>query len=239
VIEVVDVEGVRTITLNRPERLNAFDAEHYHALADAVVGAEADAAVRVVVLTGTGRAFSAGADLTAIAEPGMVEAFSTGFDRMLDAFGDLDKPVVAAVNGLAVGVGVTLLLHLDVVFADASARFRTPFPQVNTTPEAGSSVLLPRLVGPQWARWMLLSGEWVDAATAERIGLVLRVCAEGTVLDEALAIARNLALLSPETLAASKRLQRHGLAALVAEARQREGDEARALPGSGLPTRPI
>jgi enoyl-CoA hydratase/carnithine racemase len=238
VIEIIDVDGVRTITLNRPERLNAFDADHYHLLADGVVAAEADVAVRVVVLTGTGRAFSAGADLTAIAEPGMVESFSLGFDRMLTAFDDLSKPAIAAVNGLAVGVGVTLLLHLDLVLADASARFRTPFPQVNTTPEAGSSVLLPRLIGPQWAKWMLLSGEWVDALTAERIGLALRVCAEGTVLDEALSVARNLALLSPETLAASKRLQRHGLAALIAEARQRETDEARALPGAGLPTRP-
>jgi enoyl-CoA hydratase/carnithine racemase len=231
------IDQVRVLRLDRSERLNAFDDRLYDAVADAIGSAAADPAVRVVVITGTGRAFSAGADLKALAEPGAAARYGPAFDRMLDAFASIDKPVVAAVNGLAVGVGTTLLLHCDLVLADEGARFRTPFVELGTTPEAGSSMLFTRAVGPQFANWMLLTGEWVDARTAAAAGLVARVCAAGTVVDEALEVARRLAAHSPAALAASKRLIRSGLADLVLAARRREAEERRTLPGGGSPRR--
>lgn len=229
-----DRDGVRLLTMNRPERLNAFDVEQHHQLADALAAADADAAVRVVVLTGAGRAFSSGADLRVVQDATLAPQVFPAFERFIDALGACSKPVIAAVNGLAVGVGTTLLLHCDLVLADAEARFRTPFPQLGTTPEAASSLLLPRAVGAQFANWMLLTGEWVDADTAWRAGLVAKVSPAGMVLAEALALARTMAELQPGTLAMAKRLVRDGLAEQVLAARQRETEAARELSRIGV-----
>jgi enoyl-CoA hydratase/carnithine racemase len=235
-LHIDDHGRVRVLRLDRPDRLNAFDNVHYGLLADAVEAAENDDAVGVVVITGAGRAFSAGADLTAIADPTLSEDFKVQFMRLLEALDSITKPVVAAVNGLAVGVGTTMLLHCDLVLADAAARFRTPFPQLGTTPEAASSVLLPRLVGPQFAKWMLLTGEWIDADTALRMGLVASVCPSGTVLDEALTLAERMAALPPPALAAAKRLLAEGLQDAVSAAIGREMEAALALVASGVPS---
>ncbi len=235
-LHVDDRGRVRVLQLDRPDRLNAFDHEQYALVADALTVADDDEDVGVVVLTGAGRAFSAGADLTAIRDPEQAGLFAPQFERMLDALGTFTKPLIGAVNGLAVGIGTTILLHCDIVLADEEARFRTPFPQLGTTPEAGSSLLLTRAVGPQVANWMLLTGEWVDASTASRAGLVAGLCPPGTVLDAAVELATSMADLHPGALAAGKRLVRHGLDDLVRAARAREtaaGQELAAL-GGGL-----
>jgi enoyl-CoA hydratase/carnithine racemase len=228
---------VRSLRLDRPDRLNAFDHVQFDEVAAAIRAAATDSGVRVVVITGTGRAFSAGADVKAVSDPSLAPLFSPAFERMLDAFAEIDKPVVAAVNGLAVGIGTTLLLHCDLVLADGDARFRTPFPQLATTPEAGSSLLLPHAAGAQFANWMLLTGEWVDAQSAAGAGLVGRVCPPGTVLHEAMAVAQRMAQLPPEPLAAAKRLIRTGVGALVSGARARENAEARSLMERGIAPR--
>ncbi|MGD9795225.1 MAG: enoyl-CoA hydratase/isomerase family protein [Acidimicrobiia bacterium] len=235
-LHIEDHGRVRVLRLDRPDRLNAFDNVHYGLLADAVEAAESDDAVGVVVITGAGRAFSAGADLTAIADPSLSDDFLAQFTRLLETLDASTKPLIAAVNGLAVGVGTTMLLHCDLVLADAAARFRTPFPQLGTTPEAASSILLPRLVGPQFAKWMLLTGEWVDADAALRMGLVANVYPAGTVLDEALALAERMSVLPGEALAAAKRLLAEGLTEQVRAAIDREMIAARALVAGGVPS---
>ncbi len=226
-------DRVQALRFDRPESLNAFDAQHYGLLADALLAADADDGVGVIVLTGTGRAFSAGADLKALQTGG--HDVGAQFTRMLDAFA-IDKPVLAAVNGLAVGIGTTMLLHCDVVLADPAARFRTPFAALGTTPEAGSSYLLAERTNAQFANLMLIAGEWIDAETAQRNGLVARVSAPGQVLAEALAMAAQISQWPPVALAATKRLAAHGRLEASRVARDLEMQEATRVGTGGLST---
>ena len=233
-ITITDHERVRCCTLDRPEKLNAFDDVSYDELAAALVAADADSGVHVVVLTGAGRAFSAGVDLTAMQDPEVVSRLGPAFDGMLDTIDAFSKPLIAAVNGLAVGIGATILLHCDLVLADATARFRTPFPQLGTTPEAGSSLLLPRLAGPQFAKRMFFTGDWIDADTAFRVGMIAEVTAEGAALERALALAAELAEHPSAALAAAKRLVDEGWAEATRAARAREVREAQGLAAEGV-----
>ncbi|MDO8361642.1 MAG: enoyl-CoA hydratase-related protein [Actinomycetota bacterium] len=233
-LRIDDHDGVRVLRLERPERLNAFDHVQYGEMADALLAADADTGVHVVVLTGTGRAFCAGADLTSIQDPALAVQYQPQFDRMLDALAAISIPVVAAVNGLAVGVGVTLLLQCDLVLADPEARFRTPFAALGTAPEAGSSLLLPQRVGAQLANWMLLTGEWVDAQRALQAGLVAAISQPGAVQEEAIAVAQRIAAHAPQAVAVAKRLVAHGRADLVRAARDREVEAARRLHIDGV-----
>lgn len=226
-------DRVRLLRFDRPDSLNAFDAHQYGLLADALSAADADDGVGAIVLTGTGRAFSAGADLKALQTGG--HDVGAQFTRMLDAFA-IDTPVLAAVNGLAIGIGTTMLLHCDVVLADPAARFRTPFAALGTTPEAGSSYLLAERTNTQFANLMLIAGEWIDADTAQRNGLVARVSAPGQVVAETLAMAAQISQWSPAALAASKRLNRHGRLEASRAARDREMQEAARVGTGGLST---
>ena len=174
-METTDHGPVRVLTFDRPEKLNALD----HGLAcrarDAMRAAATDHAVRAIVLTGTGRGFCAGVDLDWLAEMAAGTTDSTPSVEFNEELQRADKPVIAAVNGLAVGVGTTMCLHVDLVVAAESARFRTPFTKIGVAPEIGSSWLLPQQLGYQRAAWMLLSSAWVDAATAVEYGLALEV----------------------------------------------------------------
>jgi enoyl-CoA hydratase/carnithine racemase len=149
---------------------------------------------------------------------------SVEFDRLLDALLAFPKPLLAAVNGVAVGFGMTMLLHCDLVLVDDDARLRTPFTEMQLAPEAGSSWLLPRAVGAQAAAFLLLTSEGIDGREAERIGLAWRCCRAGTVLDETMAIARRLASLPLAPLVATKRLLRETNADAIADAFVRERD---------------
>ena len=221
-IDQRDEGAVRWLTLRRPEKLNAFTGAMQHDLRVAVERAAEDASVRAVVLTGEGRAFSVGADrslLDGTADPADHALAAEVFPLLLEAIGTSPTPVLAAVNGLAVGLGTTILLHCDVVLVGASARLRFPFTAMGIVPEAGSSALLPP--NPR-ARWAMLSSEWIDAHGAVAMDLALRAVADDDLVAEAQRAAEVLAALDPAGVAATKRLLTDGRADAVRAAMARE-----------------
>jgi enoyl-CoA hydratase/carnithine racemase len=204
-----DAGRVRTLTLNRPEALNAFNEALYDATADALISAADDDEVAVVVLTGNGRAFSAGTDLHELsaraADPGAFPAGRHGFTGLIDVLVDFPKPFIVAVNGVGLGIGVTVLGFADLAFMSATARLKCPFTSLGVSPEAASSYLLPELIGRQNAAWVLLSSEWIDAPTALGMGLVWKVCEPDDLLPDALDHAQRLAQHPLNSLQAVKR----------------------------------
>ncbi|HTR06427.1 MAG TPA: enoyl-CoA hydratase [Paraburkholderia sp.] len=166
--------GVLTITIDRPARKNALTPAMYQAMVDALAAAQEDASVRAVLLRGHAEIFTAGNDIEDFLKSPPTSADSPVM-RFLDAIAGFEKPLVAAVKGPAVGVGTTLLLHCDMVYAADNARFAVPFAQLGLCPEAASSLLLPRIAGYQGAAEKLLLGETFDAQEAHRMGFVNRV----------------------------------------------------------------
>jgi enoyl-CoA hydratase/carnithine racemase len=222
-----DAEGVRTLTLNRPEQLNAFNQALCTALAGSLLAAQADDDVRVVVLTGAGRAFSAGTDLYELAQNGDFRGTPDdpdNFERLVDRLAEFPKPLVCAVNGIAVGLGVTMLGHADLVFMAETARLKCPFTDLGLAPEAAASVTLPLLLGRQAASWMLMSSEWIDAADARAMGMAWKVVTDESVLTEAMDHAHRLAVHPLDSLVASKRLIAASFAQAIAEGRARENE---------------
>jgi enoyl-CoA hydratase/carnithine racemase len=195
-LQITDDNGVRTLTLDRPEALNAFNEALYDATTVALRDAAEDSGVAVVLLTGAGRAFSAGNDLkdmqARITDPDY-QAGEYGFQGMMEALSALTKPLICAVNGVGVGIGATILGYADLVFMSSTARLKCPFTSLGVAPEAASSYLLPQLIGRQNAAWLLMSSEWVDAAEAHRMGLAWKVCEPEDLLDEARRHAEILA----------------------------------------------
>jgi enoyl-CoA hydratase/carnithine racemase len=226
VIRLEDEERVRTITWSRPDVLNAFDTELYDATSAALEEAEADDGLHCVVLTGEGRAFSAGQDLGEMARlssgAGPRPGAGRGFPRLLDLLQSYPKPLFAAVNGIGVGLGFTILAHCDVVLVAESARLRTPFTQLGVAPEAASSYLFPVRLGWQRAAWALLAGEWMGAEELVASGLALRVCPDDRVVAEAVEVARQVARAPLPSLMATKRLMIAGQRDAVMAARARE-----------------
>lgn len=220
-----DRNRVRTLTLNRPEALNAFDEALYDATAEALAAAALDPAVAVVVITGSGRGFSAGQDLTEmqarITDPGFIPG-SHGFPGLIDALAGFPKPLICAVNGVAVGLGTTILGFADLVFMSTAARLKCPFTSLGVAPEAASSYLLPQLVGRQNAAWLLMSSEWVDATEALRMGLVWRLCEPDDLMAQAYRHAEVLAARPIPSLMAVKQSMVEPSRADVAAARARE-----------------
>lgn len=224
-VVVADAEGVRLVAFDRPEVRNAFDRAMYEQVTAALVDAAGDDAVRVVVLTGTGTAFTSGQDLremaaiaTGTAPPGAEKAF-TG---LLDALGGFAKPLLAAVNGVGLGLGCTILGHVDIALIDEGARLRVPFAELGVPPEAASSLLFPRRMGWQRAASVLLASEWLDADGAVAAGLALRVCPAGTVVAETTALATRIASFPPEAVREIKRLMVAATGDEIVEARRRE-----------------
>jgi enoyl-CoA hydratase/carnithine racemase len=228
---VNDDDRVRTILMHRPERLNAFDGGLVNDLDAALTAAAADPDVTVVVLSGSGRAFSTGADLKALAEPRAPadDGDPGGFDRLLDTMADFPKPLLMAVNGFAVGFGMTMLAFADVVFMSTDAKLRCPFTELGAPTEAGSSYLFPRLLGRQEAAWILLSSEWITGTDAVRIGLAWRLCEPDELLDVTYDHARRLAALPCEALGTVKRLLNAPDRAELAAAIARENEVLRAF----------
>ncbi|MGE0066551.1 MAG: enoyl-CoA hydratase/isomerase family protein [Solirubrobacterales bacterium] len=206
-LQVGDHEKVRSITLDRTDKLNAFDVPLEVALAAALGEAAADPELSVAVITAAGRAFSAGVDrdVEAVEVAGsMLEPFDA-FELLVDALADFPKPLIFAVNGLAVGMGATILALGDLVLMARGARVRFPFAQLGIVPEAGSTFTLPALLGQQRAAWMLMSSEWFDAEQCKRFGLALEVHPESELEAAALARATTLAQGSLASLVATKR----------------------------------
>jgi len=234
--------GIATVTLHRPEKLNAYTTEMGDEVVAAFRALQGDAAVRAVILTGAGRAFCAGVDLehlkahqaggSAGKGPRLgEEEFLRTFPLELLAF---PKPVIAAVNGPAIGVGVTMILPCDVRLAAAGAKLGLTFTKLGILPGLGSTHLLPRLVGRARALELVLSARILAAAEAERIGLVSRVVPDGALLGEARGLAAELAQARPEVLAAAKAAllygEQHGMAEAMANER-RASAELRARKG--------
>jgi enoyl-CoA hydratase/carnithine racemase len=206
-ILVSQTSGVCELRLNRPEKRNAITLAMYDALWDAIVRAEADESVRVILLSGAGASFTAGNDLADfMSGPPMGEEH--GAARFVRLLPRIRKVLMAAVHGSTVGIGVTVLLHCDLVVAARSARLSMPFVKLGLVPEAGSSLLLPRLIGHQRAAELLLLGTPLDSATAFNIGLVNRVVEDDVLHEEARALAQTVAEQPAGALHATKQLLR-------------------------------
>jgi len=225
-LEVEDpARGVRLLAFNRPDVRNAFDTALYHTVAEALRTADADDAVGAVVMTGRGGAFTSGQDLAemaAIATGTAVEGAGQGFMGLLDALTAISVPLLAAVNGVAVGLGFTLLAHCDLVLVDRGARLRVPFAELGVPPEAASSLLFPAVMGWQRAARVLLTSDWVDAAELVELGLALRVCPPGAVVDETVALAARVAAHPRAATRAVTSLMRAARRDAVVEANRRE-----------------
>lgn len=199
--------GVLTLTINRPERRNALDIATYLGLAEAIRDAGSDTRVRAIVLTGAGDHFTAGNDLKDFqAVRPMGDSAGMTFIRSLV---DSDLPVVAAVEGNAIGIGVTLLQHCDFVFAATNARFRIPFVPLGLCPEGASSLLLARMVGQRKANDWLLRGRAFTAAEALDAGFLNGTTDPGQALAHAVQVAAEMAALPPEALRLTKRMLHH------------------------------
>jgi enoyl-CoA hydratase/carnithine racemase len=243
---IADDDGVRTITLNRPEARNAFNTDLYRATGTALDDADADDSVRVVILTGAGKGFSAGQDLKEMAQvgspaerdpnvdvPDIDGGEEHGFRTFIDAIEGFSKPLIAAVHGAAVGIGTTMLPYCDFVLVADDARLRLPFVPLGVVPEAGSSFTIPAIVGRQQASHLLLLGEWLDGPGAVAVGLALKCVPRDDLIPEAAALGRQLAASSAASLAATKQLMRAAWLDGARAARTREEAVFATLLGHG------
>ena len=217
---VTDVQdAVMTIRMNRADKKNAVTTAMYEGLTAAFRAATADPAVRVVLLTGSGDSFSSGNDLVDFLKNTPTNATDSPVMQFMATLSQFAKPVVAAVNGVAIGVGVTVLLHCDLVYATASARFQLPFTSIGICPEFGSTLLLPTMIGHQRAAELVMLGEAFDANKAKEVSLVNAVLPDvEQLLAHAQAIANKLALQPPNALRTAKALLRRWPQAAVTEA---------------------
>jgi enoyl-CoA hydratase/carnithine racemase len=223
--------GIATLAFDRADKKNAITAAMYAALADGLNAAAADPAVRVVLLHGSETCFTAGNDLQDfLAHPPSGEA-SPVF-RFLNAIAVFPKPIVAAPCGIAVGVGTTMLLHCDLVYAGDSTRFSMPFAQLGLCPEAGSSLLLPAIAGWQRAAEKLMLGEPFGADEAREMGIVNRVLPAAEAIGFARAQAAKLAALPASSLRETKRLMKGAGADEIARRIAQESEVFRGLLGA-------
>jgi enoyl-CoA hydratase/carnithine racemase len=213
-IEVIEANGVIELHLDRPDKKNALTAAMYRAMTAALAEASSRADVDAVLIAGKGDAFCAGNDLKDFL--GGPEGGAAAFE-FITAIAKFDKPIVAAVQGLAVGVGTTMLFHCDLVYAAPDARFVMPFVNLGIVPEAGSSLLAPARMGYAKAAQMLLLGEPMDAEGADKAGLISAIVPADGLLTHARAKAAALAAKPPQALAHTRRLMKGDPAALLAQ----------------------
>jgi enoyl-CoA hydratase/carnithine racemase len=226
-ISVSVQDRIFTIRMDRPEKKNALTRGMYLDMIGALEQAQADTEARVVLLTGSPECFTAGNDLAdfANAKPDETSPAIVYLQKLAAA----QKPVIAAVGGVAIGIGTTMLLHCDLVYASAGARFQLPFVNLGICPEAGSSLILPAMAGHRRAAELLFFGEPFDARTAQDLGIVNEVCGEGESPARAMDAARRLAEKPPTALRITKTLLRQNTAGAIAEAMAREADQFTAL----------
>src|SRR5208337_3453553 len=217
--------AVLHLAINRPEKKNALTAEMYDALADAVEQGESDAAVRVMLLHAIGDAFTAGNDLVDFLQRPWAGQETPPAVLFIHAVAEAKKPIVAAVQGLAVGIGVTILLHCDLVYASEGAKFIMPFIDLGIVPEAGSTVLLPALIGHQRAAELLMLGAPLGTQRAYELGLVNAVVTADALFATASQAAQKLAEKPFGALLACKRLMKQVNHAEVVRALREEVKE--------------
>jgi 2-(1,2-epoxy-1,2-dihydrophenyl)acetyl-CoA isomerase len=200
--------GVATITLDRPEALNALTIPMKRELLAALRSVERNAAVRAVILTGAGRAFCAGQDLRERLEPGAVPLgveLRERYNPIIRAMRNLEKPIVGAINGVAAGAGASLAFACDIRIASEGASFILAFAKIGLIPDSGATWLLPRLIGPSRATAMALLNEPITAAEGERLGLVLKVVPSESLADEARTVAQRISDGAPLAMGLTKR----------------------------------
>lgn len=209
-------EGIATITLDRPEKLNAFTDEMLERWLEVLEDCRRNEAVRVIVMTGTGRAFTTGGDVDSFAASatqtaaGIKGRLTGGIQRLPLKLAEIDKPVIAALNGVATGGGLDVALACDLRFAAESARFAETYAKLGLIPGAGGAWLLPRLIGMPRALAMLWTSDFVDAKEAEQIGLVDRVFPDAELMEGTFAFARRVAENAPLAVQMIKRVMRAG-----------------------------
>jgi enoyl-CoA hydratase/carnithine racemase len=233
-VEVSDIGRIRLLTLNRPEMRNAFSEALFDAGADALIDAASDNSIAVTVFTGAGAAFSSGADLVEMAartSGGEVVAGRHGFPGFVDQLIDFPKPLLCAVNGLALGIGATMLALSDLVFMSTTARVRLPFTRLGVAPEAASSVTFPALMGRQQATWALLSSEWLSAAECVQMGLAFKICEPDDLMAETMRHAEVLAGKPINSLVESKSTIVAPMREALMAARDRENEAFKHLLG--------
>jgi enoyl-CoA hydratase/carnithine racemase len=229
-VEIDDAApGVRVVAFARPEVRNAFDSAMYRDVNSALRDADSDETVGAVVLTGRGAAFTSGADLAEMAAiatgssaGGAGSDLGSGFTGLLDLLTGTSVPLLAAVNGVAVGLGFTILGHCDIALVDPGVRLRVPFTELGVPPEAASSLLFPSVMGWQQAARVLLTSDWVSATELVELGLALKVSGPGTVLDETVALAARIASHPRPSTRAVVSLMRAARRDAVLEANRRE-----------------
>lgn len=212
--------GVLKLAFNRPEKKNAITLAMYLEMTAQLRAASADPAVRVVLFHGNEQGFTAGNDLADFLSSPIED--NSPVPKFLRTVIEFDKPMVAVVNGLAIGIGTTLLLHCDLVYCGTDAKFSLPFINLGVVPEAGSSVLLPRLAGYHKAAELLLLGEPFGPDTAREIGLANAVVAPADLMATAMAAAAKLAAKPPAAMRQARRLLKEGARKAVDEANAAE-----------------
>ena len=200
--------GVAVLTMNRPQRRNAFNDAMWTQMRDAMEGVLANPAVRAAVLTGAGGAFTAGVDLESMrglsgSEP---QEGEHPFESVMRTLCEFDKPLIAAVDGVGVGFGLTVLLHCDFVFVTPNARLRAPFVRLGVVPEAGSSYLLPLLLGHRKAAEVLYATDWIDAERAVELGIANHCVPVAELMPTTMELAGRIADSPPAALRHTKRL---------------------------------
>ena len=206
-IQVSRDGGVQVIRINRPDKTNALTRAMYEAMTVALTAGEASDDIAVHLITGTGGIFTSGNDIKDFASRGLdLTQTKSGASSFITTLPALKKPVVAAVDGLAIGVGVTMLFHCDLVYASPTASFRTPFLDLGLVMEAGSSLLAPAIMGHQRAFELLCLGEPYSADDAHRAGFVNRIVPAAHLEAEAMKAAHRLAAKPPGALAEARRL---------------------------------
>lgn len=212
-------QRICTITFNRPEKKNAFNRGGWLALRDAIVEAQNNDAASVVVITGAGNNFSSGVDLSDLTgEPNEKPPFEVMMDELLL----LDKPLLAAATGAAIGFGATALFHCDIVYVGESLKMRLPFVNLGLVPEAGCSYTLPRNIGYQQAAELLFTAEWINATRAVETGIARRSFPDTDLLPETLKKAAEIAQWPRNALRETKRTLMTTHAAAIAQARENE-----------------
>ena len=222
----VDVsDAIATFTFDRPDALNSLTVPLKEELIKAFRGVAKDPAVRVVILTGAGRAFCAGQDLRERLEPDaapLATEIRERFNPLIVAMRGLEKPIVGAINGIAAGAGASIAFACDIRIAAEGASFLLAFGNVGLVPDSGATWFLPRLVGPAKAAELALTGDPLSAADAERFGLVTKVVPAEALLDEARALAGRLAAGAPRAIGLTKRALSHAEESTLDEALEYE-----------------
>lgn len=213
---IEDNGPIRTIAFNRPDKKNAITQDMYQAMADAIFDYDKNDALRALVITGKGEMFTSGNDLFDFAKGMRTKHDTPPVGQYLAAISTCTKPLIAAVNGPGIGIGLTLLLHCDLVYAGESATLGAPFVKLGLVPEASSSMLLPAQVGMAVANDILLAGRTLNAQEALDVGLVSRVFKDAELMDEVHKIACHVAASAPTAVKKSKDLIRFNRDAVAA-----------------------